>query len=955
MERRHLLTSLEKTHVAMQNCQNRLSLDRKRSQEKEQGSKQEMTSHSVSPSRQPLAKGHACDLTQMKEDKLASRLPEIRVDAPAFLRNVNRTSMHSLKVAHLPWVTVKVKAPPKQKCVEIQLDEALDNLHNMTTERDSLAQQMRVSQEQAASEQMYLIQRVKDLQGTIHELDQERYDFRSKQAVKDEQVLGLESQIHTCGSKLAIAEEELKKSDTECSALRELKIKMDSAISESQLRLMAKDRELQKVLDRNKYLEERNDSLFEQVDGVREEVSTLQSVTFQLSQDKNALQEQLERKAQLDKQALQRKVEGSSQEVELLHSKLQEYMTERSQKNILFSSKEEVIKSLQLRVQELEMSTEGVQQTVSERNTELETVRKKLTITEEALDTVVREKDATIQENADLRDDLDKVQLDNQALQRKVEGSSQEVELLQKKLKDCINESSCSKILLTSKEEVIEHLEGIVKELNSSAMSLQQEVNRGNRELVAIQRELSNTVENLDIVEMEKEGTLQENTDLRKYLVKAQSENQALQRKVEGSSEEVELLQKKLQDHMAESSCSKILLSSDEEVIGSLRLTVEELETSGKSLQQEVDRESRELKTIQRKLKDTEENLESVVSEKGATLEAHTTLRDGHDRVQLDNHALQRKVDGSSKDVEILQKKLHAYITESARTSILLSCKEEVNELLQLRVQQLETSAKSLQQDVRKRDRKLDAIQTTRRNKMDDVVRAIPQANTPTQIDLDKIQLENQALQHKVEGSSQEVDILQKKLCNFVSKTFCVNDQLSLKEDVIENLQLTVKEREMSVKSLQQEVNRGNRELEFTQKRLSNTEEILSAVMQEKGTMLKENLDLRDDLHKVQSDNQALQRKVEGSSQEVELLQLDLQDSSTDVNSLQTWVSSSEAAIARLLQIFEELQPSAVSLQQEVNRGNRELDTVRTESVNTNVDLGALVQETTLQESSADR
>ncbi|XP_035279068.1 myosin-2 heavy chain-like isoform X1 [Anguilla anguilla] len=1428
-ERRMLLTSLDKTDIDMQNRHNLDFSERKRSMDKEWTYKQEVTTDSPSRDlfkssdlKQPLDKGLTHDFAQMRKDKLVPFLPGKGVDAPRFLRSMNRRGMQNPldEMALLNQGVLKEKLPQEQKCLEIELDEALANLHNMSTERDNLAEQLRVSQEQAKSEQMYLLQRVKDLQATIFQLDEERCDLNSKQSIKAGQILDLEKQIHTYSCKLDVTEEELKKSQTECNSQKELKTKSENALSDTQSKLKAKVRELQNVLERNEQLEQKSDSLFEQLNDVRNGLYSLQSMTFQLNKGKEALQEELDKKdklngslsvkvekletsakslheevsrgnkeldamqrkltdtkeqlnavlrekdvmfqantdlqddldkVHLDNLSLQRKVEGSSQEMEVLQRKVQDFMTESSCSKMLLSSKdevidklkfavkeletsvkslqqevnrgnseldaiqrkltdkdqqlnnvtrekeallkansdlqsgryrtkadkqgvesrgegysqevellqrrlqdymtesshmemllwskediiedleltveeletstknlhqevsrgdrdldvmkrkltdkerqlnavtrekeallkantdlqgglyriqrdnqEEVIEALRLKIQELESSVKSLQQALRERDCELESVRKKVADTEKELDCMEKEKEAMRQAKAALREDLSKVQLDNQALQRKMEGSSQDG--LQRKLQESMTENSYLKILMSSKEDVIEHLQATVKELR--AKSLQQEVSKDNSELDATQRKLRDAKENLDTVLKEKEVVLKDNADLKGVLTKVQLENQALQRMVEESNPEVELLQKKLQESMNESLSTGISLSSKDEAIARLRLTVAELEESAKSLQQAVNRGNSELEAAQKKLRDTEKSLDTLVGEKEAMFKEQVDLQGQLDKINLDNRALQRKVEGSSQEVELLRKTLQDYMTEGTHTKILLSSKEDINERMHLRIQELDTSAKNLQQAVSERDGELDAVQKKlidAEKKLDFVVmekKAMLQANNRVRIDFDKLRLDNEALQRKVEGSSQEVELLQRKLQDYmteisqnnillsskeeaiaslrhtvtkletknvqqevsrgssdlqrkltdteenlvsvirekdsvlkanadlrdtlekiqlnnqslqrkvegsnqevellqrklqnyttqnsqnnillsskeeaiaslrhtvtkletknvqqevskgssdlqrkltdteenlvsvirekdsvlkanadlrdtlekiqldnqvsekslqskvegssqemellqkklqdsISKTSSMNEQLSLREEVTENLQLTVKELETSVKNLQHSANRAQKELQFARKRVSNTEEILSALMKEKETTEKENLDLRDELYSMQSGNQALQRKMEGSSQEVELLQMELQDFSTDVNILQSWVSSSEAAIARLLKTFEGLEPSVEALQHMQSTGNVDPDAARSEWKSTDAELVALTQ-----------
>ncbi|KAJ8357289.1 hypothetical protein SKAU_G00200830 [Synaphobranchus kaupii] len=1168
-ERRMLLTSLDKTDIDMQNRQNMGFPERKRSVDKEWSYKQEVTS-SDSPSREPLnssnlrrrplAKGLAHDLAQMRKDKLVPRLPGKYVDAPRLLRNINRRSV----------------------------------------------QNPQVSQEQSKSEKMYLMQRVKDLQATILKLDEERCDFNNSQSMKEEHILGLEKQIHVYSCKMGVAGEEFKKSQAECSSLREHKTKSENVLSDSQCKLNAKVRELQNALDRNEQLEHQNDTLFEQLNGVREGFYNLQSMMFQLNQDKEDLREQLDKKdkvmgclnvkvekletsakslreevsrgnreldamqrtvtdtkeqlnaavtekdatfqansdlqddldkVHLDNVALQRKMEGPSQEAELLQRKLQDFMAESSCSQMLLSSQKEVIENLKYGVKELETAVKSLQQEVNRGNSELDAVQRKLTEQEKQLNAVLREKEALIKANADLKGDRYRIQVDNQAMESRVEGSSQEVELLQKKLRDCIAESSQMEMMLWSKEDVIEDLELTIDELESSAKSLQQEVSReldavqrkltdkarklsavvrekeallktntdlhgdfdriqfndqrevienlqlqmqeletslktlqealcerdreldtmrtkhagaekeldslekekeaifqanaalrdylntakldnqtlqrkvegssqeglqrklqecvtessylkillsskedviehlqvavkelrtkglqqeasrDNGELDALQRKLKDNRENLDIVLQEKELMLKENADLKSVLAEVQLINQALQCKVEGSSQEVELLQKKLQECMTESVSTGTFLSSKDDVIGRLQLTVEELEESAKSLQQALNRVHSELGDVQKKLRDAEQRLGTVVGEKEVMLKERADLQGHLDKMQDDNRALQRKADGSSQEAELLRKTLQDYMTESTHTKILLSAKEDSNESMLLRIQELETSAKSLQQEACERDRELDAAQKRLTDAAKDLdfaameKEAALQANARIRPDFDKLQLDNQALQRKVDGSSQEAELLQKKLQDYMTESTHTKILLSAKEDSNESMLLRIQELETSAKSLQQEACERDRELDAAQKRLTDAAKDLDFAAMEKEAALQANARIRPDFDKLQLDNQALQRKVDGSSQEAELLQKKLQDYMTESTHTKILLSAKEDSNESMLLRIQELETSAKSLQQEACERDRELDAAqkRLTDAAKDLDFAAMEKEAALQ------
>ncbi|KAJ8350318.1 hypothetical protein SKAU_G00254480 [Synaphobranchus kaupii] len=410
-----------------------------------------------SPPRQPSAKGGTYDSELMRLlrerddlqallDKYERHLSEIQANVKVLSADRDKTSLQYQKaqeeIAHLRREVMKSKSPRTQKSsvtaqsilkrVEVERDEAATDLKRMTTERDSLRERLKISQETAISERAHLEQRVEDLQTTIYTLEQEHRELKTKQAVMKDTMMDLEEEVSSLGHQLATADGDLNRSRKECGVLRLSSNQLESALSDSQLRLTARFGELQTVQDKNKQLEERNDTLLQQVSGLRDEVGGLDSAVSELDQRKNALQETLER------------------ESDLLASATNQ-----------LDEKDRLIRSLKIRVEEMEASSECLRETVNAREREVTTFRRKLGDAEEELASVAKMKDGTLRENSLLRDDLDKVRLDHQALQRKLEDSNQEAESLQRKLEEYGTDMSRLEVLLTCKEkECVELQEG---------------------------------------------------------------------------------------------------------------------------------------------------------------------------------------------------------------------------------------------------------------------------------------------------------------------------------------------------------------------------------------------------------------------------------------------------------------------------------------------------------------
>ncbi|XP_064185960.1 testis-specific gene 10 protein-like isoform X2 [Anguilla rostrata] len=548
-------------------------------------------------------------------------LEKEKVYGQDLVQNGGKTTREQTSNGFVKQLSIKeMMSSMSQQSVEMEGDEVMTKLRRLTAERDSLREHLKTSQafqERTLSERMYLIKRVEDLQGTIlrkvvvsvetpggecyslphcFQLDQEHSDYTSKQSAMEEHMLSLEGQVHTLDRKLNATEEDLKKAKAECSSLRQLKTKAENSFSDRQRNLMAIIRELQNVEERKKQLEERNESLSKQVSCLTEDARSLHSAVFQLNQDKDFQRKQLD-------------------------------------------DKEKTIVNLKLKVEQQATATESLQQVLRGRDQELEAMRRNLTEAVENLNTAMREKEGILQTNSQLRDNLDKAYLDQKALQRIVEGSSQEMEALQKRLQEYISESSNKNKIMVSKDKVIERLQLMVEDLGETTESLQQGMDRGEEEMEAVQRKLMDTEETLDKVLKEKKSMLEVNDQLRDNLNKAQLDIQALQSMIEESNQELEELRGKLRDYIMNMSCLEEQLSYKDKVIDSMQMTVEEQDEITKSMQQAINRGQQDLAAVERNLSDLEEKLDFVINEKEAMLLENIEVRGNLDKASSDAQA----------------------------------------------------------------------------------------------------------------------------------------------------------------------------------------------------------------------------------------------------------------------------------------------------------------------------
>ncbi|KAK7165840.1 hypothetical protein R3I93_005806 [Phoxinus phoxinus] len=546
------------------------------------------------------------DELQNMLEKHERHLSEIQANIKVLTAERDKTRMHyqqaQEEIAALRREVMKSKAArgPKSsvtpqsilKRVEAERDEATTDLNRMTTERDSLRERLKISQETAISERAHLEQRVEDLQAAVLTLEQERGEQRSRQAQMRETMMGLEEEVHTLGRKLSASEDELGHFRNECSSLRLENTQVESSLSENQRRLTSRIGDLQNAQERNQILDEKNNSLLRQVTALREEVNTLRGTISELDQHRDTLQEQLESKSDL---------------LSAAHDQLDD--------------KEKTIRILKLRTEDLETTLISLKETVGGRERELDVLRRKLSDSEKEMGAVMKVKHATLQENGQLKDDLDKAHLENQTLQLKLDEANEELEDLQRKVQDHVSDISRTEDLLSAKERECRELQESRRKASLQVESWEEQARHAETTVIELRLELHNS--NLEILRLKEradslESSLQQalsaerscnsqlsqlnrkmihmeedlrqaqteraqlQTDLektRELCVKLDAGKESVQRELESSRSEAELLQKQLTgERLSVQTLESLLVTSREKGL-QRQLTSQERQT----------------------------------------------------------------------------------------------------------------------------------------------------------------------------------------------------------------------------------------------------------------------------------------------------------------------------------------------------------------------------------------
>uniref|UniRef100_A0A8C8BFY2 Testis specific 10 n=1 Tax=Otus sunia TaxID=257818 RepID=A0A8C8BFY2_9STRI len=138
-----------------------------------------------------------------------------------------------------------IRCPRTPKSTVTERDTTLSDFRRMTTERDSLREQLKISQETAFNEKAHLEQRIEELETTIQNLDSEQLEQMSKMALMKDTIDSLETEIKRLARRALESETELSRQEAEYVSLSLLNEKTEQSLSETQRSLAKKKYEMQ--------------------------------------------------------------------------------------------------------------------------------------------------------------------------------------------------------------------------------------------------------------------------------------------------------------------------------------------------------------------------------------------------------------------------------------------------------------------------------------------------------------------------------------------------------------------------------------------------------------------------------------------------------------------------------------------------------------------------------------
>ncbi|XP_072470746.1 testis-specific gene 10 protein isoform X3 [Notamacropus eugenii] len=469
-------------------------------------------SRSKSPRRtSPPPRGINCDAELMKSrdreelkcmlDKYERHLAEIQGNVKVLTSERDKTFLlyeqAQEEIARLRREMMKNCKSPKTtstahailRRVETERDVAFTDLRRMTTERDSLRERLKISQETAFNEKAHLEQRVEELESTVHSLDDERLEQMANMTLMKETITTVEKEMKALARKAMETEGELGRQKAENNSLRLLYENTEKDLSDTQRHLAKKKYELQLTQEKIMCLDEKIDNFTRQSIAQREEVNLLGATLNDLAKEKDCLQACLDKK---------------SENIASLGDSL--------------AMKERTISGMKNIIAEMEQASRQSTEALIMCEQDISRMRRQLDETNDELAQIAREREVLARDNDKLQDSVSRIKQENQVLSKKLAENQAELSDLKQKNQESSSDVTKLKSLLKAEEAE-------------------------NRQLM---EDLRKAVEQAESWEAKARQTEAENNTLKLELLSAEAEGNRLKEKVDSLNREVEQVENEL-------------------------------------------------------------------------------------------------------------------------------------------------------------------------------------------------------------------------------------------------------------------------------------------------------------------------------------------------------------------------------------------------------------------------
>ncbi|KAM9389856.1 testis-specific gene 10 protein [Phaethornis superciliosus] len=432
-------------------------------------------------------------------------------------KEISRLHQEVIKCPRTRRSTVTAQAMLRH--VEIERDTALSDFQRMTTERDSLREQLKISQETAFKEKAHLEQRIEELETTVQNLDSERLEQMSKVALMKGTIDSLETERKRLARRALDSETELSQQKAEYVSLSLLNEKIKQCLLETQRSLSETEYEIQ---EKTLLLNEKIDDFSRQSLVQQEEICALKETIAQLDKEKATLQSC---------------VEEGREKIATFEESL--------------TTKEKIISDFKILNSELEHSRKKSAEALCIYEKDITSLHQQLQETNRELEHANKNRESLAQENNRLQDHLSNIKHENQVLCKKIANYQNVLDEIKLKALDSNTDIVRLKDILKSKErENCELLEDYYK-AHEQGESWKAKCHQAEADCSSVR---------LALISAESE-----NLGLKEKMEFLETEIEQLQNKCESSHCEIDLLRKQLGNERASVKNLESLLEASHE------------------------------------------------------------------------------------------------------------------------------------------------------------------------------------------------------------------------------------------------------------------------------------------------------------------------------------------------------------------------------------------------------
>lgn len=398
--------------------------------------------------------------------------------------------------------------------VENERDDAASNCRNLTVERDSLRERLKIATDMNLSERAKLEQTIEDLETALHSAELNRNAIEDRLRMSQTYIDTLEARVKEHAAEIAIVQDETAQHRSTASQMRLLADQAERSVKDQQSQLSRRDGDLRSTEDHARRLEDQLSAMKRSSQSDREELLKLRSAIAGLDREKDDLQ-----------MAIDEKTESDVKKTEAL------------------TTKDRTISDLKKAMIEMETVIGRLKDNVASKEKEVTSLRRQLDGTSDELTEAGRGREVALRENRRLQDDLATMTRENQSLNQELDEALQEREQLKQQTQEYISEVKRCEELMTSKEQ-------------ERADILEQ------------YRSLSHEAERYETQthHLESEGS-----NLKLELLSRDSEVRRLRDKVDQAERE-------LQEHLANERAYEVQLSNMAKSVATLEETIRRLE-----------------------------------------------------------------------------------------------------------------------------------------------------------------------------------------------------------------------------------------------------------------------------------------------------------------------------------------------------------------------------------------